>query len=133
MEDFKIYTFNIKPQGKDRPRFSGHMYTTQKTRDFENQIKWLARELGLRCFDGELSVEVVFIYKYIKSIEKRLKNDPDKVVYKSSRPDIDNLVKSFLDALNGIAYKDDSQVVKLSVSKIYGLYDQIILKVKNID
>ena len=34
------------------------------------------------------------------------------------RPDIDNLAKFVLDSLNGIAYQDDSQVVKLVVYKL---------------
>ena len=34
------------------------------------------------------------------------------------RPDIDNLAKFVLDSLNGIAYKDDCQVVKLVVYKL---------------
>lgn len=34
-------------------------------------------------------------------------------------PDVDNVAKIILDALNGIAYKDDSQVVTLSVDKLW--------------
>ena len=38
----------------------------------------------------------------------------------TKRPDCDNLAKSILDALNGIAYDDDSQICSLSVFKFYG-------------
>ncbi|HHK41746.1 MAG TPA: RusA family crossover junction endodeoxyribonuclease, partial [Planctomycetaceae bacterium] len=37
----------------------------------------------------------------------------------TSRPDLDNLVKSTKDALNGLAWRDDSQVVELSAGKCY--------------
>jgi Holliday junction resolvase RusA-like endonuclease len=35
------------------------------------------------------------------------------------RPDLDNFVKTVLDALNGVAFRDDSQVVFLSAVKWY--------------
>lgn len=41
-------------------------------------------------------------------------------VLPTTKPDIDNLAKCVLDALNGIAYRDDNQVVRLEVSKFYG-------------
>ena len=37
----------------------------------------------------------------------------------TSKPDTDNIAKSILDSLNGIAYKDDKQVVDLRVRKQY--------------
>jgi len=36
------------------------------------------------------------------------------------KPDIDKLCRAVLDALTGIAYADDSQVVALDASKVYG-------------
>lgn len=36
------------------------------------------------------------------------------------KPDSDNIAKAILDALNGVAYYDDSQVVGLTVKKEYG-------------
>ena len=35
------------------------------------------------------------------------------------KPDCDNLAKSILDSLNGLAYQDDKQVVELSIKKYY--------------
>ena len=35
------------------------------------------------------------------------------------RPDLDNLIKSVLDALNGVAYKDDCQIVTMLSRKNY--------------
>lgn len=37
----------------------------------------------------------------------------------TKKPDIDNITKCVLDALNGIAYHDDSQIVRLTVEKFY--------------
>ena len=35
----------------------------------------------------------------------------------AKKPDIDNIVKAVLDALNEVAYRDDTQVVELQVRK----------------
>ena len=39
----------------------------------------------------------------------------------SCKPDVDKLLRSFLDAMSGIAYEDDSQVVSAQILKVYGL------------
>jgi Holliday junction resolvase RusA-like endonuclease len=41
--------------------------------------------------------------------------------FPTKRPDIDNSVKAVLDSMNGIVYKDDIQVVRLSAKKVYSL------------
>ena len=38
----------------------------------------------------------------------------------TKKPDVDNILKAFLDAMNGIVYLDDCQVVDLHVKKVYG-------------
>jgi len=40
-------------------------------------------------------------------------------IYPTIKPDTDNIAKIILDSLNGIAYKDDKQVIRLSVEKRY--------------
>src|SRR5262245_39573917 len=42
-----------------------------------------------------------------------------------AKPDADNLIKAVLDALNGLAYKDDSQVFALAVSKMYAAEGEV--------
>ena len=37
----------------------------------------------------------------------------------TKKPDLDNIAKIVLDSLNGLAYKDDSQVVSLRIDKFY--------------
>lgn len=46
------------------------------------------------------------------------------------KPDTDNIIKSILDPLNGVAYKDDSQVCKISGLKIYGEEPRVEVTIK---
>lgn len=50
--------------------------------------------------------------------------------YCKSRPDIDNYIKFVMDCLNGIIYKDDSQVVHVEATKIYSTDPQTIIIIK---
>ena len=101
--------------GKQRPRATYHgnvirLYTPGKTRDFEQMVRdeWL-REIGdeYADFDGPVDVMVTYARELAKSNPKYWVGRADL-----GKPDIDNVLKAVLDALNGVAYKDDSQVVK---------------------
>jgi Holliday junction resolvase RusA-like endonuclease len=37
----------------------------------------------------------------------------------AKKPDVDNILKAIFDALNGYAYADDSQIIKIKAEKIY--------------
>ena len=50
----------------------------------------------------------------------------------TKKPDADNIVKIICDALNNIAYKDDTQVVDLQVKKIYGGTEKVIVEIEEI-
>jgi Holliday junction resolvase RusA-like endonuclease len=51
----------------------------------------------------------------------------------SKKPDIDNVLKIVLDALNGVAYKDDSKVVSVSGKKIYSDEPKLVIEMKGSD
>ena len=48
----------------------------------------------------------------------------------TKKPDLDNLVKSVLDGLNGIAYVDDNQIIDIEARKEYGLYNSIYIELE---
>lgn len=60
-----------------------------------------------------ISVSLTFYFAKPKS-EKKL------VLHKTTKPDIDKLLRAVLDALTGIAYQDDSQVCECRVTKMFG-------------
>ena len=48
----------------------------------------------------------------------------------NKKPDIDNIVKIILDAMNKFAFKDDTQITKLSVEKIYGEEEKVHIEIE---
>ena len=123
----RIVGFNIpgNPQGKLRARtvWGGkRTYTPHKTVDYEELIRWSYRQSSKDIFDqGEpLEVYIVAWFKPAKSTPKYNVLDMLKgLIFPTKKPDIDNIAKVILDALNGVAYKDDTQVMDLRVSKRY--------------
>ena len=113
-----------QPQGKGRPRFtrSGMAYTPKKTADYEQSVIEAYKQAENGCFsDGEpLDVYICALFGIPKSYsKKKIKMIQDGELLPTKKPDGDNIAKVICDALNGIAYKDDSQIVRLSVEKRY--------------
>lgn len=114
-----------EPRGKGRPRFSktGHTYTDSETRAYESKIvAYYRKQLGaFRWPDSAfISVEITAYYPIPKSATKAATAAMRAgQTLPSRKPDIDNVMKVVLDALNGVAYKDDSRVVRVEAQKVY--------------
>jgi Holliday junction resolvase RusA-like endonuclease len=114
-----------KPKGKGRPRHNpnGRPYTDNQTRAYEYQIAVNYRRVaGKFRFPDDvfLRVRVQQQMPVPKSASKTKKTAMlEGHIYPSAKPDLDNVIKSVLDALNGVAYKDDARVVGLYSQKIY--------------
>lgn len=113
-----------EPVAKARPRMtkSGHVYTPQRTVDYERWVQTLfVKEYGQPRMEGALKLELNLYFPIPKSTRK--KDVPAMrtgEMRPTKRPDLDNVLKAVSDALNGIAYKDDSQIVAAVVQKFYG-------------
>lgn len=120
-----IITFIIEgePQGKGRHRTTktGHTYTPQKTLLYENWIKTCYLSMvGEKMLQGPIKASIEAYYTIPKSKSKNVKAQMEKgIIRPVKKPDVDNIAKAVFDSLNGIAYKDDAQVVELSMSKYY--------------
>lgn len=114
-----------KPQGKARPRFSrrsGHTYTPQKTVDYESRIREAFLEAGGEKLERNCYVSVsVTAYFPIPQSWPKIKRAwaEERIIEPGVKPDADNILKAVLDALNGVAYEDDSQVILVKVWKTY--------------
>ena len=116
--------FNIEgnPVGKARPRFAkGRTYTPKKTVAYEKKIADKARE-AMGSSDPLETPVAVYIYAnhaIPASYSKKRREACLNGLERPNKPDLDNTAKAFLDAMNGIVYKDDVQVVSLHVTKRY--------------
>lgn len=127
MTDTRYIMIPGEPQGKGRPRYtrSGHTYTPDSTRAYEA----LVRACYAEQVHGEpfakgvplvVTIECRFGVPLSDSVKKRQAKLCD-LILPTKKPDTDNIVKAVLDALNGAAYHDDSQVTTLHVYKRYGI------------
>ena len=127
MIKFKYYGEAV---GKGRPRVSRrgnyvHTYTPEKTRVFEDAIRF--EFMASNCevmpvYDREksLKAEILIGVSIPQSYSKKKQAlCRDRFIAPNKKPDIDNILKSIFDALNGYAFVDDVQVVKVKVEKVY--------------
>lgn len=118
----------IEPVPKLRPRFKivrGKVFThtPEKTKEFENKVAAMYLEKtkqGMFECHKPLSVSITFCLEIPKSFTKKKRTDIESgILQHTVKPDLDNLTKAILDALNGIAWNDDAQIVNLNVHKEY--------------
>ena len=116
----------IEPRPKERPRVAmigGHprIYTPKKTEEYEEAIRkaWIKAN-GEDPFTGPLVLRVWLGMRIPKSTSKVNRVAMlERRIRPTVKPDVDNCAKSVLDALNGVAYKDDNQIVTLLAKKYY--------------
>lgn len=122
-----IYSFVVpgKPQGKARPRFDSRRkvtYTPQKTKDYEELVRssFIMSCKGSAPLEGAIRARIIAFYPIPKSATKSVRKAmADGKIYPTVKPDLDNIIKAVLDALNGYAYKDDAAIVDIKVKKRY--------------
>lgn len=125
----KSVSFQVvgKIVGKGRPRFCRQgagvrTYTPARTAEYEELIKreYISQCNGYKFEDVPLRV-AIHAYKAVpKGTSKGKRSDMlERKIRPCIKPDTDNVIKIVLDALNGIAYKDDKCVVAVSASKYY--------------
>lgn len=114
-----VFTIPGRPIGKRRPRVTlrgrrAIVYTPKESREYEERVAWEAKAAGVTILQGPVSVRIV---AYIAG---------------RRRADADNLAKSILDGLNGVAYEDDSQVVTLEVEVRRGRPERAEVEVREV-
>lgn len=124
-----MLTFTIpgQPQGKGRPRIGkvgqhARMFTPAKTVAYEGLVAHAAQQAmaGRPLLEGPLCVGLNLDCQVPASWSQRKQRDAlAGAIRPTSKPDIDNVVKAIFDGLNGVAWRDDVQVVFLVVTKRY--------------
>lgn len=113
-----IQTFTVPgfPIGKQRAKVAlrgkhPHAYTPKKTVEYEKHIRQCAIDAGIKMME-RVRVDLLIV---IPVRWKRYKTKPDEMIEPLARPDIDNVAKSFLDAMQGVAFENDKNVLSLKV------------------
>ena len=114
--------------GKTRAR-----YTPARQRTAASRLAMLAQEQmqARPLLEGPLSLEVIAEFGIPQSWSKK-RQAAALGAWRTGRPDYDNLAKLAADALNGIVYKDDSQVVLAGISKVYSNKPQITVTIREL-
>ena len=116
----------IRPTPKQSVQFGkGFAFTPTKVRQYLQELKnqlnqnW-SSDIKL---NGAIKAQVVFSYKFLQK---------EKVIrFKTTRPDIDNLLKPLNDSLS-LVLEDDAQIAALETHKIHSEFEFIYIKLQEI-
>lgn len=88
----------------------------RENQSYEAKIATIALAAGAQVHDGPVILKVIALYAVPRS-RWRVRQPIPEGLPRTGRPDWDNIGKIVSDALNGVAWIDDSQVVEASVAK----------------
>lgn len=124
------FTIDGEPTGKGRARVFHNngitrAVTPEKTVNYENLVKLMFKQTQFKPSDeayrGEIHIRVRCYYSIPKSATKGKRASMLAIdIRPMKKPDADNVLKCVADALNGIAYHDDSQITEACIEKYYG-------------
>ena len=119
------------PVSQLRPRISGNrMYDPKKVRDYKKYVAWeTKRQWKKEPLQGAVKIKID-IYRDIQKTEskKNKKLKDEGVIRPTVKSDLDNYLKAVLDAMNKIAYVDDSQIVEINARKFYSYNPRVEIK-----
>ncbi len=126
-----VFTVYGSPVAQGRPRFARagnfvRAYDPAKSKGWKQDVKaQVLSALGgvPEIHEGPLELQVVFHLPRPKSL-------PKKVIHHVKKPDCTNLVKGIEDGLNGILWRDDSQLVGVVLRKQYGELPRVVIEIR---
>ena len=143
MSEIINFIIDGKPVPQGRPRAvrmgSGvRMYDPPKSKAYKQMVAAKVRSYmkinGIQTITEPIAVHLNFYFTPPKSCsKKRIRAIEAKEELFTKKPDLDNLAKSILDSCNNLLFKDDSQIVGLTIEKDYGHEDYVDVKVQIID
>lgn len=133
-----IYEFEVpgKITGKGRPRVNTQTaiaYTPAKTKEYEELVKqyFILKYRRINPLEGRIKISIKAYMGISKNASKKQKEEMLKnMISPTKKPDIDNIAKIVLDALNKLAFKDDNQITKLEIEKVYAEEEKVCVKIE---
>lgn len=134
-----LYTFEVPGRitGKGRPRvntYTNIVYTPTKTKDYEELVQqyFLLKYPRYIPLENRIRVKIIAYFSIPKGTNK--KNTEEMLmgnISPTKKPDIDNIIKIILDSLNKLAFKDDNQITKLDIEKVYGEEEKVYVEIED--
>ncbi len=133
------FTIPGEPKGKARPRVfkddrteKSRAITPGDTLNYENLVIWTYQNAtGGHKLQGEIEATIIAMYPIAKNMTKKNRQLIEEgKLHPTKKPDLDNVAKIILDALNSIAYHDDSQVVRMTLEKHYSDNPRVEVKLE---
>lgn len=123
----KSFTVLGQPVGKQRPRAQAsrgfaHIYTPKETVNYEAVVRLeYERQCTPEPLHGAVDALIVAYCPIPKSAPKYKRAALEAGLTRHThKPDVDNIAKIICDALNKVAFADDSAISDLTVKKRYG-------------
>ena len=125
------FTVPGEPRGWARARTQGaRFFTDTKTRSEKQAVAAWALEAGARVMEGPVSVCLTAYLRSPQSVSKKRRADMLSGAERpTKKPDGDNLAKLTMDALNGVCWRDDVQVVDLTVRKFWSDEPRLVVEI----
>ncbi len=121
------FSLEAVPVGKGRPRFSKRggfvrTYTDSKTLAYEAEVRQACQDAmgDSPPMAGPVSLRIEAWLPVPASWSKKRRQEALEGLVVPGKPDLDNIAKAVMDAVNGVLYDDDKQVCALRVQKWYG-------------
>ncbi len=130
-----------QPVGKGRPRIGrvawhARMITPEKTVSYESTVALFAAQAmaGRPLLTGpvNLQMRVDFAIPASWSMKKQRAAEAGQIL-PAVKPDADNVAKAICDAINGVVWKDDVQVVDLTVRKRYSMVPGVAVRIEPVE
>ena len=112
------------PCAKQRPRVTkrGITYIPVKTLNYETLVRelFIVQHPAFEPMTGPIALRMWAFFAIPKGTSKRTRELMESgFIKRDKRPDYDNISKTVSDALNGLAFMDDGQIVSASIEKLY--------------
>ena len=133
------FTIPGPPKGKQRPRICrvngrSMAYTPKGTIEYEKLVRASYTAVSKAKFERNLPLEIsiLALYPIPKYVSRKTKELMlNGYLFPTKKPDADNVIKVILDALNGVAYRDDVQIYRVYLEKMYAEIPETKVLIKN--
>ena len=131
MISFDLYGPPIAQKRARHSRVNGHMRTFNPQKTEREQVQWQIKSQ----FRGEpltipIALDLIFLMPIAESTTNTKKKQmANGLIAHTKKPDLDNLAKFILDAMNNLVFKDDSQVIEIRMKKIYSTSPGTVIRV----